>query len=350
METLRGQVERVRIVRDGWGTLVLLHGSASERATVTGHPLGVEEGDTIQVEGQWTTHPRYGRQFKASSIRTIAPSDSAGAIEWILSRLPGVGRKRATEMLERWPIPEVWEVLDRRPHELAVIDGITPKRAADIGRRYAEVSGERDRIVALRGWGLTDRQAARVVEKWGAEALEKLRENPYLLSEEVHGFGFLRSDAVAVRMGLPLDHPSRIRAGIVHVLREAKAQGHTYVPAGKLIAMTARMLGPAVDEGAVVREGRAVIAAGEMAQREARAGAATHIYPAELEEAEASVAASIQRLARGALERRAAARPQPSSAPATTRSSSSSTLATSAPPPEQPREFESLLEALGGAA
>ena len=117
METLRGQVDHVRVIREGWGTIALLHGSARELAKVTGHPLGVEVGDTIQVEGEWTTHPRYGRQFKASSIRTIAPSDASGAIEWILSRLPGVGRKRA--LLEKEAKTHRPRRTRRRPIEIA---------------------------------------------------------------------------------------------------------------------------------------------------------------------------------------------------------------------------------------
>ncbi len=298
MDTIRGQVEQVRLIRDGWGTITVLHGSANERAAVTGHPLGVEVGDTVEVQGNWTTHPRYGRQFKADAMRVIAPSDAAGAVAWILSRLPGIGRKRATQMVERWPLPEVWDVLSQRPHELAVIDGITEERARKIGEAYRAVEGERERIVALRGWGLTDRQAARVVEKWGTGAVEKLRADPYLLAEEVAGFGFLRADAVALKMGVPHDHPSRIRAGLVHLLEEARAVGHCYVPAGKLIAMGARLLG--VASSAVVREGRSAIAEGRMVQRAARGGEATHIYDAQLERAEQAVADSIVRLLRTA--------------------------------------------------
>lgn len=297
-ETISGQVERVSIKREGWGTLDVLYGSARETATVTGHPLGVKKGDTVEVVGAWTKHPKYGPQFKADKIRVVAPSDAIGAIEWICSRLPRVGRKRATEMIARWPLPEIWAVLASRPGELVVIDGITPQTAARIGAAYRKVEGERERIVALRGWGLSDRQAARVVEKWGADALERLRANPYLLAEQIDGFGFLRSDAVAMRMGLALDHPMRVRAALGHLLKEAKSAGHTFVPAGKLIAMTAKLLAGAVTEQAVLREGRAVIQAGKMVQREARGGEATHIYAPALDAAEQAVADAVKRLGR----------------------------------------------------
>ena len=304
--TLRGQVHSTRVIRDGWGTLELLAGSDDGRVSVTGHPLGIEAGDTVEVTGSWQTHPRYGRQFRADAIRVVAPSDAAGAIAWICSRLPGVGRKRATAMVERWPLPDVWEVLRERPWELAVhIPGITPARAAHIGTQYREVEHERERIVALRGYGLTDRQAANVVAKWGAETLETLRADPYQLSQ-IYGFGFKRSDAIAQKMGLPANHPSRIRAGLEHMLEEARGHGHCFVPAGKLIAMTARMLSEGavrrVTEAEVVREGRAFIDAGRATQREGRGAkgeSVARVYLADVDEAEAAVVRAVVRLVRG---------------------------------------------------
>lgn len=290
-ETIKGQVESIRVIRDGWGKIELLAGSARERTTVTGHPLGIEVGDTIEVDGAWSSHPRYGRQFKADAMRTVAPSDASGAIEWILSRLPKVGRKRATAMVERWGLPGLWQVLEERPHELTAITGITPAGAERIGEAYRQHIGERDRIVALRGWGLSDRQAARVCAKWGADAIEKLRADPYVLALEIDGFGFLRSDAVARKMGLPADHPSRIRAGLVHMLSEARTAGHCYVPAAKLIAMTARLLG--VPEGAVRREANRALDDGRIVLRVGRA------YEPELDEAEQDVADAVRRMLRG---------------------------------------------------
>lgn len=300
-ETLRGQVESIRIVRDGWGWLVLLFGSAVERATVTGHPLGVEIGDTIEVDGAWTTHARYGRQFRAREIRTVAPSDAVGVIEWMRARLPNVGRKLATTIVERFGVEETWRVLEHAPHELVALSGITPERAAAIHAEYMKHLDERDRIVALKRWALTDRQIARIHEALGLDAINVIRRDPYVLITTVTGFGWARADALAQRMGLPLDHPSRIRAGLEFLLSEAAIAGHTYVPAGKLIAMAARVLG--VDEAAVVREGREAIASGRMVQREARAGHGTghgtRIYAPRIDHAEQAVADAVRRLVRG---------------------------------------------------
>lgn len=307
-ETIRGQVESVRVFRDSWGIITLLGGSANERTTVTGTVLGFDVGDTIEVRGDWTDHPKWGRQFKARQIETIVPNDTLGAIEWLRGRLPMVGRKLATEMVERWGLPRLWEVLEHapgaaaaergelappEPSPLCELRGITPARAAAIHRAYRTHRAERDRIVAMKRYQLTDRQIGKLTEKFGERALEEVRRDPYCLIELVDGFGWQRSDDLARRMGLPTDHPSRIRAAVLHLLQEAEGAGHVYVPAGKLVGMAVRLLG-GVSEAQVRREANELLDTSKIVRR----GPA--VYRPPLAEAEAAVAESVVRLLRAA--------------------------------------------------
>lgn len=293
METIRGQIESLRVLTDTWGKVVVLHGSDRERADVVGTVLGLREGDTVEAHGVWSTHPRWGRQFKAKEIAVVAPSDAAGAVEWCRGRLPGVGRKIATEMVERWPPPELWEVL-RGDYDvegtspLVTIRGITHERAHEIAAAYRQHEAERDLMVALKSYGLTDGQCAQVVQAYGAAAPQRLREDPYALIDELHGWGWKRADALALRMGLPADHPGRVRACLEWMLGEAKGAGHVYVPAGKLVAMVAREL--SVPPAAVKREANVLLDAGRLVLRGSAA------YRADLAEAEEGVAASVRRL------------------------------------------------------
>lgn len=289
LQTLRGQVQSIRVFREGWGTLEVLDGSATSSSTVVGHPLGVTIGDTVECSGHWTTHPKWGRQFKAREIRSVIPTDASGAIEWMCSRLPAIGRKLATAIAEQWGIPGAWEMLEHRPHELEQLHGITPERARAIAVEYKKLLPERDRIVAFKQWGLTDRQIARVLEAWGDRALERMRANPYELAEVVDGFGFVRADAVAIKMGVSRTSPDRIRAGLLHLLSEAAQSGHVYVVRGKLVAMAAQLLG--VDGDLVATTAPRVMGGGIVVVR------GTRVYPARLERAEANVAKRLRALA-----------------------------------------------------
>ncbi len=298
-ETLRGQVASLRLFKDSWGVMELFTGSADERSQVVGTMLGFDIGDTIEAEGAWETHPRFGRRFKMRDARVIIPTDASGAIAWLAGRMPAIGRKLAATLVETYGLPGVWEVLEHAPERLVELDGITPERAAKIGEAYAQHRGERDRIVRFKQYGLTDRQIAKIQEALGHGALDEIRKDPYILIEKVDGFGWSRSDDLARRLGLPLDHPSRVRAGLEHLLGEARMGGHTYVPAAKLIAMGARLLG--VPEEIVVGEGRAAINAGRMVLREGRGrdGVVQRVYAPELDAAEQSVADAVRRLVRG---------------------------------------------------
>lgn len=288
MDTIRGQVDSVRIVREGWGILVLLHGSARERAEVTGHPLGVSVGDTIECDGVWSQHPRFGPQFKARAIRVVAPSDAAGVIEWMISRLPNVGRKIATAIVERWGVDGAWEVLEHSHEELIDLDGITPERAERIHEAYMKNRAERDRMVQLKAWGLTDKQIAKILEEWPETAIEELRRDPYQLAELIDGFGFQRADEVARRMGLPADDPSRVRAAILHLIDEAAGGGHVYVPAGAVVRLAHEMVG--ATDAVIRREANALLDAGKLVRLE------TRVYRVRFERAERELAKDTMRL------------------------------------------------------
>lgn len=272
-EVVRGQVADVRLLKDGWGRMRVRAGSGDTAdATVMGTVLGVDVGTTVECRGRWDVHPQYGRQFKASSITTVVPSSAEGAIAWIASKLPAVGRKRAAELVERYGIPALWDVLDAEPARLVEVRGITEEIAEKIGAEYRRVKGERDEMVTLRGWGLSEYQITRCRDAWKGRVIAELQADPYRLAEVVEGFGFKRADEVARRMGTPTDHPGRIRACLLHMLGEAEGAGHCYVVSGALVSMSAdvlgvaggivaRELGLAAGLGAVVQEGSRVYSA-----------------------------------------------------------------------------------------
>lgn len=293
-EQLRGQVLEARVLgADYWGKAeVRLLGSGSAEmapkgvATIVGKLLQVKPGDTVEAFGQWVSHARYGWQFKARRIDRALASEVSGVVAWIEARLPQLGRNRATALVERFGVPGIWEVLEGDGQELLEVGGITPARQRAILEAYAEHRVERDRMVRLRGWGLSDHQIAVLQSEWGERADEAIAADPYWLLDHVPGFGFRRADAVASRMGVAADAPPRIAAGVTHFLRSAAEAGHIYVPRSKAVNVIAgvKILGGVelrkVDDqiDRMVRHGRVVFERGRIAlpelwQAEMRAAA-----------------------------------------------------------------------------
>lgn len=296
LETIRGELVSQRIVgADMWGIAELRVGADGRTVTATGNLLGTSPGDTLELDGVWTTHPKWGEQFKVRALRVVVPQDNSGAVKW-LAKLPQIGRQRATALVERFGVPGIWEVVEKTPELLEQVPGITAVRRDEITCRYHEVRHARDREARLLGWGLTQGQITRVLAKWGEQAEEVLREDPYQLCDEVYGFGFTRADAVARRMGLSQDAPPRLRAGVMHVLREMAADGgHCYLRRPKLLGAAARLL--SVDIGLVARQLDHVLVEGRAYEDDEG-----RVYLSHLHHAEGEVAAAVADLLERAAE------------------------------------------------
>lgn len=280
MPAIRQQVVRVTgelagfVVRggDGWGTGVLR--TNVETIAIVGKLVGVRPGETVELEGTWADHPKYGRQLKVRSCTSMQPETSEGVIAWLVSTLPDVGPGRARKLVEKFGGGAgLWSTIETDYRALTAVDGITLARAEAIKTAYTKHRGDRDNMVLLRGWGLTDSQIARCVEQWRslAEVVQQIRFNPYQLAQYVYGFGFVRADAVALKAGVTYDSPARVAAGVEHVLEEQCSKGHCFLPTGALMNITAKLLGvetrlvatalrTAVNSGRAVRRGRRVYA------------------------------------------------------------------------------------------
>jgi exodeoxyribonuclease V alpha subunit len=255
---------------------------------ITGKMLGAKIGDTLEVTGWASVHPRYGKQFKVTSVEVIVPQDAAGVVSWLASNLPQVSRRRAEQLVAKHGIKGVWAILDeRRVGELVAIDGITAARAEEIFAAYDAAKLDRDRMVQLKGWGLTDNQINRVLMAWGKDAIEHLQANPYELMEVVDGFGWAKTDVVAQRMGVPKDSLARLCAGLMHLIEEAsQSKGHCYIPQGALVKVCARDT-CGVDESLVRQALEHVLKSGKLVRR------GTGIYAPGLDEAEQSLSDAI---------------------------------------------------------
>ena len=244
-----GELIAHRIVgRDFWSIATIKRTDAANpgaHVAAVGKLLGADVGDTVELEGSWSTHPKFGRQYKVRSCRVTVPQSDSGVTAWLSAKLPGVGRVTARALLDHFGGAQgLWKAVEDAPASLSEVRGITGAKAARISEAYLAARGDRDRMIQFRQWGFTENQIAAVVAKHGDDATTRIRDNPYTmaLSEGkggIKGFGFLRADSIAQRMGIAPDCPHRIECGIQHTLTMAEGHGHCYVPMGKLVKMAA---------------------------------------------------------------------------------------------------------------
>ena len=237
MAEIRGTLRHISYSgRNFWSVAKLeAAGGASHlgMVTITGRLMAIEVGDSLELTGQWVEDPKYGQQFKFNKAETLTPCDDEGVVAW-LTQMPDLGRARAIEVVRAFGADKIWDVIEHDPQQLTAVSGITPARAEAIRDVYLRRNEERDLMVFLKRWGLTDWQCGRVIKEFGANTEAVMRDNPYRLSR-IDGFGFKTVDQIAQKLGVPLDHIERARAAAIYMLQFARDRGNTYIPMRSLI-------------------------------------------------------------------------------------------------------------------
>ena len=95
----------------------------------------------------------------------------------------------------------------------------------------------------MQKYGISNSMAIKLYDEYGSQIKSIILNNPYKLAREVNGIGFKRADEIAAKTGVKLDSEFRIQCGIIHCLKEASTDGHTYLPREELIRSAYELLG-----------------------------------------------------------------------------------------------------------
>ncbi len=242
-ETLNGSVERIVYRNDASNWTVLELESDNELHKVVGVLPMIGAGEVLSLSGSWVDHPNFGIQFRAEYCERHLPVGGDAILRYLSSGvIKGVRQATAVRIVEKFG-DKTLEILEKEPHRLAEVRGISPSRAARIADEYARQFGLREVMMQFSEYGLTPNESFRCWKKWGGATIDRIRANPYLLCSSGLYIGFERADRICMKMGRPADDPGRLEAGIIYVLRHNLSNGHTCLPADKLVNVTVSMLG-----------------------------------------------------------------------------------------------------------
>ena len=224
------------------------------RLTAVGTAPRVEPGMRVRLGGTWRRHRAHGWQLEFEVLEVLAPADGEGLVRYLSSKaFEGIGEVLAGRIVEALG-PDALEVIRDAPERLREVRGLKPEVAERLRAAVREQLDAHRANAFLRGLGLGPWQTALVVERYGAEAEEVVRADPYVLAETVRGLGFAAVDQAARKMGVGELDPRRLRAGVRFALRDASGDGHSLLPLSRLLEAAAERLGggePAALEAAV---------------------------------------------------------------------------------------------------
>lgn len=249
LQELSGTVENVIFKNEENGyTLLRLKDGNGETVTVVGCFPFAAAGESMIVSGAWMTHSVHGRQFKAEYAQRMLPTNAAAIYQFLASgSVKGIGPATASLIVDRFG-DRTLDVILNKPQELSQIRGIGGAKAAQISKSFRQQAGLRMLMEFVCSFGLRPVLAMRMYKYYGDEALESLRENPYLLCSSLVGGTFREADTMALNLGMGGSSKNRIGAAILFELVHNTGNGHCFIPREKLAAVTAELIDVASEE------------------------------------------------------------------------------------------------------
>ncbi len=243
METVKGYVEHIIYQNGDSGYTVMELNCEGEEITCVGTFRGIEEGENMELTGEFVEHALYGEQFKVQSYSFLAMDDAVSIQRYLSSgAIRGVGEALAARIVKKFGA-DTFRIMEEEPERLSEVKGISERIARDIAMQAQEKRGMRDAMLFLQKYGISNTLAGKIYKTYGMRLYSVMQENPYLLAEDIVGVGFKTADEIAGRIGIHTDSDYRIRSGILYTLLQASGEGHMYLPKSCLFQQASEVLG-----------------------------------------------------------------------------------------------------------
>ena len=222
MVKIEAHIEKIafRNTDNGWSVFSAKTTEYEKSFIVTGFFPEIEVGEYHQLFGKWHQHPTYGEQLQVVESQLCQPKTKEAIIQYLSSNLfENIGKKTATSIVNYFG-DKTLEVLNNTPNKLNKVPKLSSKKIRTIQTVWEKQQKRSDILLFLFTHGLTSKTATRILNIYGEKTISHLSQNPYCLIQDIKGFGFLTADRIATSLGLPKDHPQRIKEAILYSLKK----------------------------------------------------------------------------------------------------------------------------------
>lgn len=228
---LKGSIEDIIYRNEENGYTVSLVNCSGELITAVGKFASANAGEVVELTGNYVKNKKFGEQFSATSVKILPPTSLSGIEKYLSSGLiKGIGEVTAKNIVDTFK-EDTLEVIEFNPSKLTIVRGISASKAVKIAEAFKEIKKMQNAVMFLQKYNITTNMAVKIYKKYLDRVEEVLNTNPYKLVEDIDGIGFLTADVIARKLGIPFDSAFRMRAGILHILKEnSDKNGNTYLP------------------------------------------------------------------------------------------------------------------------
>lgn len=242
VEVVTGYVEHIVFRNEENGYTVFRLENDDGEVTCVGNFNFISEGEMMELRGEYTNHSVYGLQLKVSSHTIKEPEDVVSIERYLGSgAIKGIGAALAGRIVKKFR-EDTFRVIEEEPERLSEIKGISERKAREIAEQVEEKKDMRKAMIYLQKYGISNRLAAKIYQRYGMDVYKVLEENPYQLADNIEGIGFKTADEIAARIGIHTDSDYRIKSGLFYTLQQAVGEGHIYLPQDELLRRTGHLL------------------------------------------------------------------------------------------------------------
>ena len=227
---------------NGYSILKVKVKGYSDLVTLVGYLMDVPAGSVLQVQGEWKVDKKFGTQFAVETWEEVMPATVYGIEKYLGSGLiKGIGPAFAKRIVQKFGL-ETIEVIESDSERLFEVDGLGRKRIEKIRESWEKQKDIKEVMLFLQGHGVSTAYAAKIYRTYGKDSIEKVKNNPYCLADDIWGIGFKTADSIAHKMGYEKEDPRRCRSGILYTLSQLSNEGHVFAVEEQLIKTAKEML------------------------------------------------------------------------------------------------------------
>ena len=242
MTTICGYVEHIVFRNEDNGYTVFNLETDDGDTTCVGSLNFINEGELMELTGEFVEHNVYGSQFKVLEYREKQPDDEVSIERYLGSgAIKGIGPKLAARIVGKFG-KDTLRIMDDEPERLAEIKGISERKARELAEQIDNKRSMRKVMMYLQDLGISTTLAVKIYEHYGSKVYRVIEENPYELADTIEGVGFRTADDIASRSGIRQDSDFRIHSGIFYTLNQSVLEGHVYLPEDVLINRASYLL------------------------------------------------------------------------------------------------------------
>ena len=215
-----------------------------EEISCVGEMAGINVGEEVKIIGSWSNHPIYGKQIKVDLVERSMPKTVQGMEKYLASGvIKGIGAKTAKKIVKHFGL-DTFRIIEQEPLVLAQINGISEKKALEIGEVFHAQYELRKAMLFLQDYNITATYAVKIYKHYKDQTMEVVKNTPYRLVDDIIGIGFKKADEIAYQVGIAKNDPHRIKSGVMYILSQFSTNGHTFVPRDILMEEAIKLLLP----------------------------------------------------------------------------------------------------------